>query len=302
MIPRGGTELMMANLSQQLGGWPSSLNLIVSNCSLHQIDPNKKNIVWQHLDTDQEASQGAANPQFQQAVACWIFVSEWQREKWVNYFGIHPNKTVVIRNAIHSFNWQLKPASQQIEMIYTSTPWRGLDVLLDAIDQLQHQNWRLTVYSSTIIYGKGFSDSTMRGYQSLFDRCRQHTQIQYVGYGLNQAVRKRLQGSHLWVYPSTFPETSCISAIEAASAGCQVVTTRLGALEETLGESACFVDYTTNKRVLSAAFAKSLDTQLSNYDSNNPQWQNQALLFDKLYSWNTRIHEWQILINQLVAE
>lgn len=175
-------------------------------------------------------------------------------------------------------------------------------MLLDAVDQLSHQNWRLTVYSSTIIYGKGFSDSTMKWYQPLFDRCRQHPRIRYIGYGLNQAVRKSLQGSHLWAYPSTFPETSCVSAIEAASAGCQVVTTRLGALEETLGDSACFVDYSSNKKELSAAFASTLDQQLSIYDSSNPQWQNQALLFDNLYSWHTRIQEWKILLNQLVAE
>lgn len=302
MIPRGGTELMVTNLSQQLGGWPPSVNLIVSTCSLDRIDPTKKNIVWQHLDTDQAASQGAANPQFQQAISCWIFVSEWQRQKWINHFGIDPRNTVVIRNAIHPFNWQAKPVSQQIEMIYTSTPWRGLDVLLDAIDQLTYSNWRLTVYSSTIIYGKDFSDSTMRGYQPLFDRCRQHPRIRYVGYGLNQAVRRNLQNSHLWVYPNTFPETSCISAIEAASAGCQVITTRLGALQETLGDNACFVDYNSNKLELAATFARVLDQQLHRYNSTNPQWQNQALLFDKLYSWHTRIQEWKILLNQLVAE
>lgn len=50
--------------------------------------------------------------------------------------------------------------------------------------------------------------------------------------GQVDVARSHLQ-SQLWLYPTNFVETSCITAMEAQAAGCQVVATCLGALPET---------------------------------------------------------------------
>ena len=42
-----------------------------------------------------------------------------------------------------------------------------------------------------------------------------------------------LKEMHIYAFPSIWVETSCISAIEAMGAGCEIVTTNLGALYET---------------------------------------------------------------------
>lgn len=303
MLPMGGTELLAENLFRQVGSWPAQLNLIISACDSKQLDSTKKNIVWQHLDVDQSAAQGAADPNFQNLIHKWIFVSEWQRQTWVDHFGLDITKTCVIRNAIPSITFKAKPNSKDgIRLIYTSTPWRGLDILLDALELIDHKNWNLTVYSSTIIYGKSFSDSVNREYQQLFDRCKRHPQIKYVGYGTNSAVRTALQHSHIMTYPSVFRETSCLSVIEAAAAGCQVITTDLGALKETLQGDGILVSMPQSRQQLVHDYAAALDQQLNCYSSDSAAWCQQAEKFDKLYNWTYRIQEWKQQLNQILEE
>ena len=58
--------------------------------------------------------------------------------------------------------------------------------------------------------------------------------------GQEEVARSYLQ-SQLWLYPTDFEETSCITAMEAQAAGCHIVATRCGALPETAPQ-AWFVD------------------------------------------------------------
>ncbi len=44
-------------------------------------------------------------------------------------------------------------------MIYHSTPWRGLNVLLGAMQLVKNKDITLDVYSSTKIYGDEFKEA-----------------------------------------------------------------------------------------------------------------------------------------------
>ena len=51
---------------------------------------------------------------------------------------------------------------------------------------------------------------------------------------------------HIFAYPSIWHETSCIAAIEAMAAGCEIVTTNLGALYETCSPFGRFINFDRN--------------------------------------------------------
>ena len=44
-----------------------------------------------------------------------------------------------------------------------------------------------------------------------------------------------MMASDVWLYPTTFTETYCLSAVEAMAAGCLVATLNIGALPEIVG-------------------------------------------------------------------
>ena len=50
---------------------------------------------------------------------------------------------------------------QPIRIIHQNTPWRGLSVLLGAMQLVKNPLITLDVYSSTEVYGKNFYDHTI---------------------------------------------------------------------------------------------------------------------------------------------
>jgi len=73
---------------------------------------------------------------------------------------------------------------------------------------------------------------------------------------------------HIFSHPSIWPETSCISAIESMAAGCEVVTTNLGALYETCSPFATFVNFDRNFDNLEKRYSKTLLNSIKNYWSD----------------------------------
>jgi len=58
--------------------------------------------------------------------------------------------------------------------------------------------------------------------------------VHYLGRCGQSALAQAFLESGLWLYPTSFCETSCISALEAQAAGCYPITSSIGALPETV--------------------------------------------------------------------
>ena len=161
-----------------------------------------------------------------------------------------------------------------MRVIYHTTPHRGLDILLSVFfqlcDEFNHQNIAgspkivLDVYSSFSIYGWPERDEV---FMELFDQCRNHSACNYHGAVPNDQIRAALKQSHIFAYPSTWPETSCISAIEALSAGLDIVTSSLGALPETTNGFATIYQYVEDKEQHAKYFYIALKRTIQNYST-----------------------------------
>lgn len=247
--------------------------------------------MWQHLYTDQGAITGMSNQNFIDAIQHFVWVSNWQMNQFKEKYDLSNANNHVIKNAIEPIPYMEKP-TDRLRLIYTSMPNRGLEILLDAFPLVQ-RDVELVIYSSNIIYGKGYHDMMGAAHDQLFVRAKAMKNVIYKGYVMNKAIRLALQQSHILAYPSIFPETSCLAAIEAGAAGCKIVTTDFGALPETCGEYATYVPYTMDRRALAHTYAQVLTETIDTYQNN---MYNQSNWFNTQYSWENRKHEWEHLL------
>ncbi len=299
----GGTEILVEQLQRRL---PPELlgrvNLMVNAVDPARLDPSRPNVLWNHHSPDQAAIANLRDPALVARLERIVFVSHWQFEKYRMLMGVPEHKCTVLKNAIE----EMEPGdpaerSGPLRLVYASTPWRGLDVLLESFERLRRPDVELHVYSSTQIYGPAFHRANAARFEPLFERARAMPGVVLHGYSPNAEVRQALRQADILAYPCTWEETSCLVAIEAAMAGCLVVTTNLGALPETMGEWAVYTGYDSDPGRLATAYARTLAAALQAV--RHPVMQQRLALqhqtFRMFYGWQRRAREWAHLLQSL---
>ena len=291
----GGSENQLRLLLKYLPDESfKNINLILNNANHDLIEKDKINILWMHHFVNQKEAQNLGSKDFVQKLDYIVFNSNWNFENHIYQFKIPKNKSVVIKNAIEKIDFEEKP-KDKINLIYHTTPWRGLALLLNVFKNLNLKNVELNVCSSTIIYGKKFDSVLGKTYESIFNECKNTKNVNYFGFLDNKKIIQMLKKMHIFSYPSIWPETSCIAAIESMAAGCEVVTTNLGALSETCSSFGTFVNFDRNFDNLEKKYSEVLLNSIKNFWSNENQDKLilQSKRINATYSWNVRSVEWK---------
>jgi glycosyltransferase involved in cell wall biosynthesis len=99
----------------------------------------------------------------------------------------------------------------------------------------------------------------------------------------------------LFVYPSIFEETFCVSALEALAAGLHVITTNFGALPETCAEWPVYINYSKNFDLLAGSVAGAIDVcaDYLHTDTIQSHLEEQQKYYKKFYSWDKKAIEWE---------
>lgn len=296
----GGTELMKRGLEERLD--PTLLDHFHITASRYRGSmPGKQEIYWLHdLPGDPESAHlanGGWN-NFERLV----FVSNWQFQAYQQHFGLPWYKCTVLQNAIEPIEAKEK-SKDKIKIVYNTTPHRGLEILVPVFEKLaeKYDNIELDVFSSFKAYGWEERDQP---YQELFQRCKDHPKINYHGYQPNEVVRAALAESHIHAYPSIWLETSCISLMEAMSAGMLCIHPNYGALPETAANWTWMYQWNQNKRDHAQTLHAHLDTAINNFwtDSVQTRLAGQKTYADVFYSWAYRKHQWEALLTSIATE
>ena len=306
MSPLGGTELQYQLLYKYVDN--SLLDNFLITTSVPEKIPlskDKVNILWQQNSYDQpNLIDWFSNKDNHKKYDFYVFNSHWCYEKFRMRFKIPCHKSTVIKNAVERFPEKIFIRKNKVKLIYHSTPWRGLNVLLGAMQLVKNKDVELDVYSSTQIYGDQFKKHNDDQYKGLYEQAKALPNVNYIGYVSNEEIRKKLQEYDLYCFPSIWEETSCISAIEALTAGLHMITTNYGALFETCSEWPVYVNYTKDYKDLAKLFAFSID-EVCNYlyKGTVPDFlKRQQAFYNDFYSWDRRKSEWSQFLQGLLNE
>lgn len=191
-------------------------------------------IYWTGDASNQPALENFGHATLQQNVDLVFCVSSWHRDSFIRRFGLSPEKVVATRNGFLSDAVVAAGPRDIATSAYTSTPFRGLDILLEVFPSIRSRvpTAALDVFSSMKVYGWS-AEQDQRAYGAIYKAAKQP------GVTLKGSVNQRqllgaLGKTALLLYPNTFEETSCIAAIEAQASGCVVVTSSKAGLKETV--------------------------------------------------------------------
>ncbi len=297
----GGSESQLRLLLKYLPDKSfKNINLILNNTNYDLLEKNEINVLWMHHFVNQKEAKNLASEDFVNKLDWIVYNSNWNLEQHIKKFKVPKNKSIVIKNAIEKVEFAEKP-KDKINLIYHTTPWRGLRILLNVFKKLNLRNVELDVCSSTIIYGKKFDSILGKTYQDLFEECKNTKNINYFGFLENKKIIEKLKKMHIFAHPSIWPETSCIAAIESMAAGCEVVTTNLGALNETCSPFGNIINFERNPKDLEKKYSEALLNSIKNFwsEENQKKLKLQSQTINETYSWDVRSVEWKNFFDKI---
>jgi glycosyltransferase involved in cell wall biosynthesis len=269
--------------------------------------PTTPLVLWTQHAHDQRAMHDLSRPEVRTGWDGIVCVSQWHRDRMVEHYGLHPARVVVLRNAIapafenlfRSGEDLIRAKAGRLLLAYTSTPFRGLDVLLPVFAELRKvfPDAELEVFSSMQMYQE---DESRDPYKPLYDQCQSAPGVRYVGSLSQPALAAALRPASVLAYPNTFAETSCIAALEALASGLLVVTSDLGALRETTMGYGVLVAPPREPDDVGAFAQRYFDrlVEVLRERSQDPAGfvacrLEQIEAVNSRYSWPTRAREWE---------
>jgi hypothetical protein len=204
-----------------------------------------------------------------------ILGSDWQASTFAAHHGVPAWQMLQVNNGTAaSATGGAAPGrgTRPRKLAYASTPFRGLDVLLDVFPRIRAAcpDAELDVFSSMRVYGWGEAEDREQ-FGALYEKAAQPG-VNLVGTVSQEELAERLQQARVLAYPNHYAETFCIAATEAEAAGCAVVTTALGALPQTVGDGGVCLEGDPRSSVYQRAFVDACVTLLT----DDGRWQEMS--------------------------
>ena len=278
----------------------------------------KKSLFWMHntdfhdwyLGNKMDNARELLGSEKMNGIVC---VSEWQREyikkEYSSSFihnNIDPNTYIhVVNNAIDLNDWDdINDEKVKDRIIYSSATDRGLDSLLEMFPTLKNNNPNLSLHICTPPYSEkwGYDVPELDG-------------VKWLGALRPKQLYSEISKAEYWLYPSVYPETFCISALEMMIGGVKMLSTNTGNLDNLITPFANIIDLESTEAYGIEGMDDIVRGDIQNKMTAAMNRNNGACHDDKAYhyewyrktsnakkwvkfqTWDIRVHDWITLLN-----
>lgn len=140
-----------------------------------------------------------------------ICLTEWHKNEFIKKYPIILDKITLINNGIDTNVFNIIDATKKItnKFIYSSRPDRGLNILLKLWPSILEKMPDATLVVSS--YGRFPSNDNEKNLKNIMDT---YPSITHLGKLNTEQLYREMETSEFWLYPTHWPETSCITALE----------------------------------------------------------------------------------------
>jgi tetratricopeptide (TPR) repeat protein len=261
-------------------------------------------------------------------------LTEWHVENFTKYFGLLKDITVPFYYGVDTDKFKIDHSVKKIpfKFIYSSFPDRGLLELLKMWPKIYELETRSTLHIYSNVDHKWSNDvepekiQKMQKIRDLLNNYKLHSNklgIHYHSWVSKKELAESWKTAEFWLYPCTFQETFCSTALEAAITKTFVISNNLAALKNTVGDRGLIIDgdpeteewKETSLHKIKEIFANRefLNNKIQeNYDwAKNLTWENQAnkllndfinsnnLIYLNQYNWKNNKNHFDTIENIL---
>jgi glycosyltransferase involved in cell wall biosynthesis len=209
-----------------------------------------------------------------------VAVSEWERRTLSKELNLGLDRIITVPNAIEMLT--PKPnkfkSVEKVKIVHASSAYRGMEVLLNAVP-LMKEDFELNIFNE-------FYPDVPHNFNKV---AVNDPRVNFWGKTPRKMVYKFFEESHIHAYPSTYPETSCLTQMEALSAGCYAVYSDLGALPETSMGHGVMIPF---NEMTPERYAEELDKAIRKIKSEGYDYTKQVEDMNNNFSWDRAKQNW----------
>ena len=267
----------------------------------NKIKPLK--FIWWTQDYPMYTGFDGSFPKTSELFDAIVCVSHDHRQTLINRYPnlLDEEKIIVIENGVdlELYKDMDKIEKKKNQFYYSSTPFRGLDILIDLFPKIKKRvpDATLKVCSSMLVYSEPMAD---KQFKKLYEKCKNTPGVEYIS-GLKQVdLAKLSMESYLMLYPSIFAETNCISVEEAQTAGTPVICNDLGAIKETVHKG-CGIIIPGNAK--NKKWQETFVNKVVEVCENEELWKSMHdNCLKQEFDWKLSVEKWKKLISPFIGE
>jgi glycosyltransferase involved in cell wall biosynthesis len=239
-------------------------------------------------------------------------VSAYHRDFLAAAYALPPERVGYVPNGIDLDRFGAKVRKIPGRVVYASSPDRDLATLLKMWPEIIGSEKKPELH---ICYGWNNIDRWIESGRSdlaefkaevtaLIDKT---PQVVFRGRIPQDELARLYQESYAWLYPTSFTETSCISAMEAMAGGCVPVCSSVGALKDTVGDGGLVVygpgktrsnPYSPAWRDYFVLCARAVLFEMNTRKTLEKRARERA----KAFTWDASYGRWKSIIGELLGD